>query len=368
MVPIRCRACGHRFPAPETPISLVIRCPMCNQALRLSPEGEQMPAAGGIAGYNDVPRRRHPLSNPRVIVLGSLLLVTVAVWALVIYNFVTGSGPPRAWYGQRQERGQSTGPNPGVLIGGGEPKSPADLYREVSPAVVRISVRKPKTEGVGGGSGFFVSGDGLIATCFHVIDGASQAVVLTDRGEVLTVLGVAAADTEADLALLRVRGSDRPHLALSADALPEVGTRVYAVGSPGGLTNTLSEGLVSGHRRQGTRERIQHNAPTSGGSSGSPLVTANGTVVGVHTSRDREGQNLSFAVPAERIRRLLANRGELRPLDGLAVPDKQPKPSTTTRTTATATAGSPQPKPRGPASLPSTRPSTTAEAAASRTM
>src|SRR5581483_9845488 len=94
-----------------------------------------------------------------------------------------------------------------------------------------------------------------------------------------------------------------------------VGAKVYAIGNPlGQFANTLSDGLVSGHRERGTVPHfpnlptmIQTTAPISHGSSGGPLVGADGRVVGVTTLtwEDDGGRNVNFAVPAAHVARLL---------------------------------------------------------------
>ena len=111
------------------------------------------------------------------------------------------------------------------------------------------------------------------------------------------------------MALLQINGTGLSFVTLGDTELPEVGARVYAIGNPKGLANTFSEGLISGIREDG--EVIQTTAAISAGSSGGPLINAEGEVVGVTTSVLVGGQNLNFAVPTNRVIRLLANRGEL---------------------------------------------------------
>jgi Flp pilus assembly protein TadD len=94
-----------------------------------------------------------------------------------------------------------------------------------------------------------------------------------------------------------------------------VGTTVYAIGHPLGLRNVLSEGLVSGLGDPGRGQHfIQTTAAISPGSSGGPLMTADGVVVGVTTATVRDAQNLNFAMPASRIRALLAQPRATPPL------------------------------------------------------
>ena len=204
--------------------------------------------------------------------------------------------------------------------------SPDKLFARTTPAVVRVNVHDPSLKVVGHGSGFFVTADGLVVTNFHVIQRAGFVTVETSDGVTLSVEGVAAADERADIALLKVKaGEPLPVLPLGADDPPPVGTKVYAIGHPRGLRNVLSEGLISA---VGTGDEyhlppLQTTAAISAGSSGGPLLTADGKVVGVTTAQLRDGQNLNFAVPVVYVHRLLEEQGQqpgrLRPLASAGV-------------------------------------------------
>ena len=208
-------------------------------------------------------------------------------------------------------------PKPAAVAAGA--LTPDELFAKASPSVVQVEVRDGDMKPVGQGSGFFVSADGLLVTNHHVIANASFASVRTASGTML-VEGVAASDPGADLALLKVSVKSVPFLKVAEGAAPPVGTRVFAIGNPEGLTNTLSEGLVSGFRtfpgrteKSPERAFIQTTAAISHGSSGGALLAGNGVVVGVTTAGIDEGQNLNFAVPADAVRRLIGSRGKLRP-------------------------------------------------------
>jgi hypothetical protein len=184
--------------------------------------------------------------------------------------------------------------------------APDQLFARASPAVVRVVVRDKDGRTYGSGSGFVIGQGGMIATNYHVVEGASLADVLFADGRKAQCSVAVAADEAADLVLLQP--SPRvivPPLELAGDP-PPVGTKVYAIGSPLGLSNTLSDGLVSGHRQLNGTPVIQTSAPISPGSSGGPLLTADGRVVGVTTAGARGGQNLNFAVTAGHVRRLVA--------------------------------------------------------------
>lgn len=191
---------------------------------------------------------------------------------------------------------------------------PDQLFAHHSPAVVRVIARGCRFSVVGG-SGFFVSKDGLLITNYHVIKDADFAHVLRDDNSTLLVEGIAAENKDADLALLKVKVTDVPFLQIGPDAPPKVGTKVYAIGNPDGFTNTLSEGLISGLRGQANHvEAIQTSAAISHGSSGGPLLMANGVVVGVTATMATDGQNLNFAVPAAQVRALIGKQRDFQTL------------------------------------------------------
>ncbi len=194
--------------------------------------------------------------------------------------------------------------------------SAKEVYDNAKNSVVFVTVFDgTNTEPIGAGTGFVVSEDGLIATNFHVIEGAQIATVSFADGRVLTVEGVVGVNRVADLALLKVGGTNLSFLKLGSKELPQVGKDVYALGNPRGRTNTLSPGIVTRESEwTGDSTRIQTNAAISPGSSGGPLLDEYGTVVGITTGFILDSQNLNLAVPVELLARLLAGRGEVQTL------------------------------------------------------
>jgi len=175
-------------------------------------------------------------------------------------------------------------------------------------AVVLIVVSDASGKPVAEGSGFLVSPDGKIVTNHHVIDGASSATVKLNNGAFFPVEGVLADDPEQDLAVLKVAGKNLPYLNLADSDNASLGQHVLAIGSPLGLENSVSDGIVSGFRNDETGKRwIQTTAPASHGNSGGPLLVMDGKVLGVVTWKAGEGENLNFAVPSKSIASLLAN-------------------------------------------------------------
>ncbi|OAI41853.1 hypothetical protein AYO40_06955 [Planctomycetaceae bacterium SCGC AG-212-D15] len=184
---------------------------------------------------------------------------------------------------------------------------PTAIFRQASPAVVWVLTQDEHGRPLKTGSGFFISKDGHVATNYHVVDDAYAVhIVLADNTRV-KVLGAVAIDEAVDIAILKVPPErSGPALTLTSQDLPPVGSKVFAIGNPQGLTHTLSEGLVSGHREARGMQVIQTTAPISPGSSGGPLLaSSNGEVVGVTTAALPDGQNLNFAVPVSQVKRLL---------------------------------------------------------------
>jgi len=193
--------------------------------------------------------------------------------------------------------------------------TPEEVFAIVSPSVARIEVYNQDLDRVGLGSGFVVSSEGLVVTNLHVVGSAYAAHVRFSDGKLYPVEGVAGVNEDIDLAILKIAAVPYEPLLLDNGKLPNVGTKTYAIGNPRGLTNSLSEGLVSGHRSRGSDVAlIQTTAAISPGSSGGPLVSSSGRVLGVTTAFLASSQNLNFAVPAREVSTLIASRQPLIPL------------------------------------------------------
>jgi serine protease Do len=204
-----------------------------------------------------------------------------------------------------------------------------NLAARVSPAVVQILVTgygplheesRSETSLIvrqhAVGSGVIVDPNGYIMTNAHVVEGAQRirvALPLPDdngrsqaagRRHILEarLLGV---HKETDLALLKIDEKDLPTLVLLAQQRPRVGQLVFAIGSPEGLQNSVTMGVVSAVARQADPDKpltyIQTDAPINPGNSGGPLVDMNGSVLGINTfilSQGGGSEGLGFAIPA----------------------------------------------------------------------
>ena len=205
-----------------------------------------------------------------------------------------------------------------------------ELARKVSPAVVQIEVsgfgtavdadRKQTALIVRQrsiGTGVIMSPDGYIMTNAHVVTGAQRIRVVLSLAPPtfdgvpgsakLQVLDAKAIgiQKEFDLALLKVEASDLPTLRFNLQRVPEPGELVLAIGSPEGLQNSVTMGVVSWAWRQPDPDNpmvyLQTDAPINPGNSGGPLVDVTGTVVGLNTFMVSNGggnEGLGFAIPA----------------------------------------------------------------------
>jgi tetratricopeptide (TPR) repeat protein len=212
----------------------------------------------------------------------------------------------------------------------GEESLPA-MIRRVEPSIVVLLTYNREGKYVGQGSGFFVSQEGDVITNYHVLKGASRAEVRMSDGSVYPVNRVIAEDEEGDLIRVSINIPQNLVRPLPIHAsFPEVGERIIVMGTPLGLEKTVSDGIVSAVRDIPEFGKvIQVTAPISPGSSGSPVVSMNGEVIGVVSFFLMPGQNLNFAIPGDRIAKLtpadqktLSEREEVKEEEKLAVAGK----------------------------------------------
>ena len=156
------------------------------------------------------------------------------------------------------------------------------------------------------GSGFFIGNDGEVATNYHVIEGASTAIVkLVAKNIEYDVISVLQKNILHDLAIIKVDLKITP-VTLGDDSLTSIGDRIFAIGNPVGFEGTVSDGIISGFRKIDEKYRlIQITAPISPGSSGGPVVDQNGNVIGITSSTIKAAQNLNFAVPVKNLKEML---------------------------------------------------------------
>jgi Flp pilus assembly protein TadD len=181
------------------------------------------------------------------------------------------------------------------------------LIKRIKPSTVIIFVYDDKGEYLQLGSGFFISQNGDVITNYHVLQGASSAEIKTSDGKTYPITYILAGDEQNDIIRLSVNIPSKYVYPLSlSKTIPEVGERIIVYGSPLGLENTVSDGIVSAIRDIPDYGRIiQITAPISPGSSGSPVLNMQGEVIGIASFQMVEGQNLNFAIPSEKISSLI---------------------------------------------------------------
>jgi S1-C subfamily serine protease len=225
-------------------------------------------------------------------------------------------------------------------------RSTIELFQKASPSIAYITTltrqvnpwtRYARDIPAGTGSGFIWDAQGHIITNFHVIQNASAAdVMLHDRK--MYSASLVGASPDHDLAVLRIRASEsalRPVPIGSSHDL-QVGQKVFAIGNPFGLDQTLTTGIISALNRtmEGPAGRpiegvIQTDASINPGNSGGPLLDSAGRLIGVNTaiySPSGASAGIGFAVPVDTVNRvvprIISQGGYTRPSIGIYVDDR----------------------------------------------
>jgi len=210
---------------------------------------------------------------------------------------------------------------------------------KVAPSVVSIvATREVRNifgqafEQQGGGTGFVINADGLIATNRHVVEGASDYTVVVADGKSYPAT-VVAKDPLNDFAVLRINARNLPVAELGDSSALKVGQRVVAIGNAlGEYQNTVTSGVISAIGRaivasdgSGSAERLegllQTDAAINPGNSGGPLVNLAGQVVGINTAIAAQAEQIGFAIPIndakQAISSVLATGTITRPMMGV---------------------------------------------------
>ena len=224
-----------------------------------------------------------------------------------------------------------------------KPNSIAGIAARVSPSVVSIEVNRGNSGGTG--SGFFLDSTGHILTNNHVISLAATAnasinvTLANGKNYGAELVG---RDVAYDLAVIKIAVTDAPALQLGDSDKVQVGDGVIAIGSPLGLTGTVTSGIISAKNRpvtsgSGTRESsfinaLQTDAAINPGNSGGPLVDLSGAVVGINSAIATTGSGfggqsgsigLGFAIPINQARKtadqLIKNGSSTYPIMGVSL-------------------------------------------------
>ncbi|KMS78802.1 protease [Streptomyces leeuwenhoekii] len=298
------------------------------------PPPAQPPAPPAAAPVPGEPARRRVRRGP-VALLAAVAIVAAAVGGGTAYGIqeLTGGDTVAA---------SSTGT---TAIPAGQKGTVASVAKAVSPSIVEISAAS--NAGASTGSGVIITADGEIITNNHVVSGASSVQVTTSDGKRYTA-EVVGTDSAKDLALIKLEGaSGLPVATLGDSDAVQVGDQVVAIGSPEGLTGTVTSGIVSaldrdvtvptddeqqqpdggwpfefgGRQFNGdtgssttTYKAIQTDASLNPGNSGGALIDMSGRIIGINSamysaagsSADAGSVGLGFAIPIDTVKADLA--------------------------------------------------------------
>ena len=183
------------------------------------------------------------------------------------------------------------------------------MIKEARKSIVLISTFDKHGNTLGQGSGFIINSKGYVVSNLHVFRGAEKAQIKLNH-KVYTVDQFFDKDYKTDLVLLKIgnKKTDWKPLKIS-NKLPSVGEKIIVIGNPLGLESTVSDGIVSAKREiKPFGKVIQITSPISPGSSGSPVLNIKGEVIGVATFQMIKGQNLNFAIPISKVKKLISNK------------------------------------------------------------
>ena len=174
---------------------------------------------------------------------------------------------------------------------------------QLASSIVMIAVIDGNGEPTATGSGIMIGRKGFILTNFHVVKrGSIFAVRIEDDEKVYVTSEVIKYNPQLDLAVLRIDRELRPLPVYDGRKKLVRGQRVVAIGSPLGLFNSVSDGIISGFRKIKDVDMIQFTAPISNGSSGGAVLNMFGEIIGISTAGVDSGQNINLAVDYSNIR------------------------------------------------------------------
>ena len=296
----KCRPCGNEFIIPVAVVHGEVRDPRHAAADRY--------VAAQVATLSSKQAKIAGRSFPKPLAVAGGLLILVLV-AFIFIGFNQYSDTARTVQLRRGRGAKASLPS-----NQSEYSSVMNLVEAVEPSVVQIEARN------GIGSGFVLDKSGLIVTCCHCIQDVDYATVVFADGKRLEVLGTAAIAPACDVAILVVEPSDSLVPLGLAEVKPRKGQPIVAIGSPGGLSFSQSQGSVSGLRTaeelSELRGVFQHRsslapsvAPTMPGNSGGPVVDFSGNVIGIVSFSDSyNGLTFNFCIDASEIRRVFVAR------------------------------------------------------------
>ncbi len=264
---------------------------------------------------------------PFRIAIGSLAVIIAGAAFIAGCSFNISSPPASTTQTQNATSSVITTTSPGTVTQASTGDSSiTTIYNADSPAIVEINISiyqgpyfPPAT---GQGSGFLIDTNGDIVTNNHVVEGASSVTVTLQNGKTVNAV-VVGTDATDDLAVVKIAASSVAGitpLQFDDSNAVQVGQTVIAIGSPYGLMNSVTTGIISGLNRTVTEAdsysytynnltgMLQTDAAVNPGNSGGPLLDTNGRVIGINTEiQNSSDGGIAFAVPSDTVEKVLPN-------------------------------------------------------------
>jgi S1-C subfamily serine protease len=196
------------------------------------------------------------------------------------------------------------------IAGGGQ--ETANLVEELAPSTVIITALDAKNTPIRQGSGVIASEDGKVVTNFHVVTGAATLHVRYANGTATVVASLTDYDLTNDIAVFKIPLRGLPWVRPKYQASVRAGDAVLSITNPFGLERSVSTGVVSGIREFADQQKlIQVSAAVSPGSSGGPVFSMDGKLIGIVAGSLTGGQNLNFVIPCDLIIPLVLSSGDI---------------------------------------------------------
>ena len=238
----------------------------------------------------------------------------VAVAALTVAGGAGSGAVAAALVAHAAPAAAATTPPTTTVQGTSSSATAESVYAQVSPGVVTITSATARGQAIG--SGIVLDTNGDILTNAHVIAGATQMQITLSSGQTVAATLVGS-NSSADLAVIRISvaaSSLHPVTLGNSDGV-QIGDTVYAIGSPFGLSGSLTEGIVSNLNQGGSASNganlsglIQTDAAINPGNSGGPLVNSAGQVIGINNSIESPvngNVGVGFAISINQVKQLL---------------------------------------------------------------
>jgi len=181
-------------------------------------------------------------------------------------------------------------------------QSADEIFTNVNDAIVVVEAYDFDGNKSSQGSGIILKDKNILLTNFHIFAG-SEKLKIKHKDQEIKYTEIIGLNILKDVLVLKLEDGDFPQVKVGSSTEMKVGSKVYAIGSPLGMENTITEGLVGGFRKfedkKNDIEYIQISAALSPGSSGGAVLNSQGELIGISTMGMKEGENLNFAIRIE---------------------------------------------------------------------